>query len=158
MNALQDRIDTRIPGIALVGSAILAVAAMAHHQTAGRGGDFAAYARNVERIAGVNQAVHGTMIALVAVLTWTLVAFAARRGLHRPLVMAALVAWTIGAIVMLIPPVFNGFVIVDVARRAGVAGKRRHAAGHAADARVGRRRDRDDRIDRYVRGGLPVVG
>jgi hypothetical protein len=117
MTALQDRIDTRIPGISLVASAILAMAAMAHHPTAG-GGDFAAFARNVERMARVNQAVHGTMIVLVAVLTWTLVAFAARRGLHRPLVMAGLVAWAIGAIVMIIPPVFNGFVIVDIARRA----------------------------------------
>jgi hypothetical protein len=118
MNALQDRIDTRIPGISLVAGAILAMAAMAHHPTASGGGDFATFARNVERIAAVNQAVHGTMIAVVAVLTWTLLAFAARRGLHRPLVMAGLVAWAIGAVIMIIPPVFNGFVIVDIARRA----------------------------------------
>jgi hypothetical protein len=118
MTASQDESDTRIPGVALVAGAILAVVAMAHHPTAGGGGDFAAFARNVERIAAVNQAVHGTMIALVAVLTWTLLAFAARRGLHRPLVMAGLVAWAIGAVIMIIPPVFNGFVIVDIARRA----------------------------------------
>jgi hypothetical protein len=114
----QNRIDTRIPGVALVASAVLATAAMAHHPTASGGGDFAAYARNVERIAAINQAVHGTMIALVAVLTWALLAFAARRGLHRPLVMAGLVAWAIGAVVNVIPPVFNGFVVVDIARRA----------------------------------------
>lgn len=118
MTALQNSIDTRIPGISLVASAILAMAAMAHHPTAGGGGDFAGFARNVERMAEVNQAVHGTLIVLVAVLTWTLVAFAARRGLHRPLVMAGLVAWAIAAVVMIIPPVFNGFVIVDIARRA----------------------------------------
>ncbi len=118
MTALQDSIDTRIPGISLVASAILAMAAMAHHPTAGGGGDFAGFARNVERMAAVNQAVHGTMIALVAVLTWTLVTFAARRGLHRPLIMAGMVAWAIGAVIMIIPPVFNGFVVVDVARRA----------------------------------------
>lgn len=118
MTAFQDSIDTRIPGISLVASAILAMAAMAHHPTAGGGGDFAGFARNVERMAEVNQAVHGTMIVLVAVLTWTLVAFAARRGLHRPLVMAGMVAWAIAAVLMIIPPVFNGFVIVDIARRA----------------------------------------
>ncbi|HEY5546960.1 MAG TPA: hypothetical protein VIK50_12985 [Gemmatimonadaceae bacterium] len=118
MNALQDRIDTRIPGIALVASAILAVAAMAHHPTGSGGGDFATFARNIDRGAAVNQTVHGTMIVLVAVLTWTLLAFAARRGLHRPLVMAGLVAWAIGAVVMIIPPAFNGFVIVEIARRA----------------------------------------
>jgi hypothetical protein len=118
MTALQDSIDTRIPGISLVASAILAMAAMARHPISGGGGDFAGFARNVERTAGVNQAVHGTMILLVGVLTWTLLAFAVRRGLHRPLVMAGLVAWAIAAVVMIIPPVFNGFVIVDIARRA----------------------------------------
>jgi hypothetical protein len=114
----QHRIDTRIPGIALVVSSIVAVAAMAHHPTAGGGGDFATFANNVQRIAAVNQVVHGMMIVLVAVLTWTLVAFACRRGIHRPLVMAGLFAWAIGAVVNVIPPVFNGFVVVDVARRA----------------------------------------
>jgi hypothetical protein len=104
MNALQDRIDTRTPGISLVASAILAMAAMAHHPTAGGGGDFAAFARSVEPIAAVNQAVYGTMIVLVAVLTWTLVAFAARRGFHRPLVMAGTVAWSIGVAGMIIGP------------------------------------------------------
>jgi len=118
MNGLQDRIDTRTPGISLVASAILAMAAMAHHPTAGGGGDFAAFASRVERIAAVNQAVHGTMIVLVAVLTWTLLAFAARRGFHRPLVMAGTVAWSIGVAGMIIGPVFNGFVVVDIAHRA----------------------------------------
>jgi hypothetical protein len=32
--------------------------------------------------------------------------------------MAGLVAWGIGAVIMIIPPVFNGFVVVDLARRA----------------------------------------
>jgi len=118
MNGLQDRIDTRTPGISLVASAILAMAAMAHHPTAGGGGDFAAFASRVERIAAVNQAVHGTMIVLVAVLTWTLLAFTARRGFHRPLVMAGTVAWSIGVAGMIIGPVFNGFVVVDIAHRA----------------------------------------
>jgi hypothetical protein len=117
-NAVQDRIDTRIPGISLVASSIVALAAMAHHPTAGGGGDFAVFARSVERMAAVNQAVHGTMIVLVAVLTWTLLVFAARRGFHRPLVTAGIVAWSIGAVGMIIGPVFNGFVIVDIAHRA----------------------------------------
>ena len=114
----QNRIDTRIPGVALMASAVLALAAMAHHPTAAGSGDFVAFAKTVDRIAAVNQAVHGVMIALVGVLTWTLVTFAARRGLERPLVLAGLVAWAIGAVIAVIPPVFNGFVVVDIARRA----------------------------------------
>ena len=118
MNDLQDGIDTRIPGISLVASSIVALAAMAHHPTAGGGGDFAAFARSVERMASVNQAVHGTMIVLVAVLTWALLAFAARREFHRPLVMAGMVAWSLGAVSAIVGPVFNGFVVVDIAHRA----------------------------------------
>ena len=55
MNALQDRIDTRIPGISLVAGSIVAMTAMAHHPTGAGGSDFATFARNMERIAGVNQ-------------------------------------------------------------------------------------------------------
>jgi hypothetical protein len=113
----HDAVDTRIPGIALTTSALLAVFAMAHHPTAG-GEDFMAFARNVERTAVLNQAVHGVLIALVAVITWGLVVFALRRGVGSPLVTLGLVAWAIGVAGMTIAPIFNGFVIVDVARRA----------------------------------------
>jgi hypothetical protein len=116
--AAPERIDTRIPGIFLVLGSITAMAAMAHHPTAGGGQDFATFARNVERIATVNQMVHGTMIVLLAVITWTMVTFAMQRGVHRPLIMAGLVAWAIGAAGMIIAGVFNGFVVVDIARRA----------------------------------------
>ena len=67
MTHAQDTIDTRIPGVALTTSALMAVFAIAHHPTA-RGGDFLAFARNVERIAALNQAVHGILIGLVAVI------------------------------------------------------------------------------------------
>lgn len=117
MTTPQDRIDTRIPGIALIASSVVALTAMAHHPTAG-GVDFNTFAKNVERVAAVNQAVHGTMIILVAVLTWTLIAFAMRRGLNRSLVILGLVAWAIGAGGMIIAGVFNGFVVIDIARRA----------------------------------------
>jgi hypothetical protein len=101
----------------LTASALVALFAMAHHPTAG-GGDFATFARNADRIASLNQTVHGTMIVVVAVLTWTVIALAMRRGVHRPLVILGLIAWTIGAACMIIAPSFNGFVITDLARRA----------------------------------------
>jgi len=114
---LQARIDTRIPGIALTGSAVVALFAMAHHPTAG-GADFTTFARNAERVAALNQTVHGTMIVLVAVLTWVLIALAMRRGFDRSLVMVGLVAWAIGAAGMIVAPAFNGFVVIDIGRRA----------------------------------------
>lgn len=113
----QDRIDTRIPGIALIASSLVAMAAMAHHPTAS-GGDFNTFARNVARVAALNQAVHGTLIALVAVMTWAVIAFAIRRGLNRPLVMLGLCAWVIGTAGMIVAAIFNGFVVTDIARLA----------------------------------------
>ena len=109
--------DTRIPGISLTASAVLAVFAMAHHPTAG-GADFIEFAKSVERLAGLNQAVHGTMLALMAVTTWALIAFAIQRGINRSLVLLGLVAWVIGFAGMAIAGLFNGFVIVAIARRA----------------------------------------
>jgi hypothetical protein len=109
--------DTRIPGIAIVGSALLSVFAMAHHPTAG-GADFMTYARNVARIAFIDQAVHGALLVLMAVITWALVVFALRRGLGSPLVTLGLVAWAIGITGMTAAGIFNGFVTVDLARRA----------------------------------------
>ena len=113
----QERIDTRVPGVALIASSVLAVMAMTHHP-APASDDFAAWARNVERIAAVNQAVHGAIIALVGVLTWALTVFAIRRGVHRSLVSLGLVAWAIGAGSMIIAPVLNGFVVTHIARQA----------------------------------------
>ena len=109
--------DTRIPGTAIIASALLGTFAMAHHPSAG-GADFMAFARNVERMAFLNQAVHGVLLALVAVITWGLVVFALRRGVGRSLVTLGLVAWAIGVTAMTAAGIFNGFVVVDVARRA----------------------------------------
>src|SRR5689334_2763146 len=109
--------DTRIPGIAIVAGALVGAFAMAHHPSPG-GADFIAFARNVERMATINQAVHGTLLALLAVVTWGLVVFALRRGLGSPFVTLGLVAWAIGATAMSAAGIFNGFVVVNVARRA----------------------------------------
>jgi hypothetical protein len=109
--------DTRIPGIAIVGGALVSAFAMAHHPSPG-GADFLAFARNVERIAVINQAVHGTLLALLAVITWGLLVLALRRGLGSAFVTLGLVAWAIGAAAMTAAGIFNGFVVVDVARRA----------------------------------------
>jgi hypothetical protein len=117
MTTAQERIDTRLPGAVLIGSSILVLVTMAHHPAPG-GADFAAWARTVERIGPLNEAVHGTMIGLVGVLTWALSVFAIRRGVHRSFVTLGLVAWAMGAMSMIIAPVLNGFVITDIARRA----------------------------------------
>jgi hypothetical protein len=146
MTTAQERIDTRPPGIVLIASSVVAVVAMAHHPAPG-GADFAAWARNVERIGALNEAVHGTMIGLVGVLTWALSAFAIRRGVHRSLVSLGLVAWAIGAGSMIIAPVLNGFVITEITQRpitpsrraARSTGRRVSRGTRGGDSRRGRR-------------------
>jgi hypothetical protein len=112
------QIDTRVAGIAIVASTLLGAFAMAHHPTAAGSADFMAFASRVDRFASINQAVHGVLLALVAVITWGLVVFALRRGVGRSLVTLGLVAWAIGVAAMSAAGIFNGFVVVDVARRA----------------------------------------
>lgn len=113
----QDTIDTRVPGIVLIASALVSIVVMTHHPTAGVG-DFNTFGRNVTRVAALNQAVHGTLLALVAVMTWTVMTFAIRRGLNRALVLLGLCAWVIGTAGMSIAAIFNGFIVTDIARRA----------------------------------------
>jgi putative transcriptional regulator len=115
MAARQDGIDTRLPGMALLTSSFIALAAMAQHPTIGdiRSDSFA---KNVERVASLTQMVHGTMIVLVAIITWTLIVFALRRGISRWLMLQGVVAWVIGAASMIVAAAFNGFVVIDIAR------------------------------------------
>ena len=61
MNGLQDRIDTRTPGISLVASAILAMAAMAHHPTAGGGGDFNRVASSAQSVVTGSEQIAGEL-------------------------------------------------------------------------------------------------
>ncbi len=115
MTARQDGIDTRLPGIALLTSSVIALAAMAQHPTTGSIHS-ESFAKNVERVASLTQMVHGTMIVLMAVITWTLIAFALRRGITRWLMLQGVVAWVIGAASMIVAAAFNGFVVIDIAR------------------------------------------
>ncbi len=115
MTARQDGIDTRLPGIALLISPLIALAVMAQHPTTGSIHSDS-FAKNVERVAALTQMVHGTLIVLVAVITWSLVAFALRRGVTRWLMLQGVVAWVIGAACMIVAAAFNGFVVIDIAR------------------------------------------
>jgi len=115
MTARQDGMDTRLPGIALLTSSVIALAAMAQHPATG-GIHSGSFAKNVERVASLTQMVHGTMIVLMAVITWTLIAFALRREITRWLMLQGVVAWVIGAACMIAAAAFNGFVVIDIAR------------------------------------------
>lgn len=105
------------PGIVLVATTVLAVVGMLHHPTGGgRSGE--ELADSLARVAGMSKLVHGAMIGAEVLLLYALAAHAVRRGLERPAVLAGLVAYGVGAIAMIPPPIIDGFVIPDLALRA----------------------------------------
>jgi len=107
----------RIAGWVLIATALLAVLAMLHHPVGG-GGTPEEAADSIARIAGPARLVHGAMIGVAVVLLYALSAFALKRGVSRPLVLAGLVAYGAGTLAMLPAPVLDGFVAPDLAERA----------------------------------------
>ena len=87
----------RVAGYALIGASLLSMFTMAHHPTSMAAG----------ALIGV---VHGVMILLVGVMTYGFTHYAGRRGLGRPLVLAGLVAFAIGAAAGIGAGTINGFI------------------------------------------------
>jgi hypothetical protein len=90
-----------LAGAALAGASIFSIAVMAHHPSGTGHG-------------ALGQVVHGTMIAIVLVALAGYIRLAVRRGLHRFLNLAALVAYTAGAGANMLAAAINGFVVARV--------------------------------------------
>jgi hypothetical protein len=107
----------RAPGIVLIAAGAITIAAILHHPTGG--GD-----TNAEFVASIVQAgamlgvVHGAMIALLLAMAFGVTAYALRRGLSRPLVLAGLLAFLAGILVMMPAALIDGFILPDFAAQA----------------------------------------
>jgi hypothetical protein len=93
----ERRNGDRAAGIALIGAAALSMLAMAHHPAS----------RNAGAMIGI---VHGVMILVIGVMTYSFAHFARLRGLERPAVLAGLVAYGIGAVANVGAGTINGFI------------------------------------------------
>lgn len=94
----------RVAGAALVLAAALAVLMMAHHPTSAHA-------------AGATRFVHGAMIALVGAMGFAFAHWARRAGLGRPVVLAGLIAFGIGAAADIGAATINGFVVPALVER-----------------------------------------
>ncbi len=103
-----ERGSDRIAGAAMVIAALGTVAAMAHHPSGAHSGG----------IAGI---VHGTMIVLLAAMTYGFSHLALRRGIRRSLVLAGLVAYAISLLGHAAAATINGFAVPALAARGSAA-------------------------------------
>lgn len=90
-------------GFVLLIAAVLTVATMAHHPS-GHGGT-------------LGLVVHGTMIVLLSTMFFGLCYYSMRRGLGRPLILAALVAYLLNYFAHIIAATINGFIVPALAER-----------------------------------------
>jgi len=92
---VNDRLDDRIAGALLVASALLTIAALSHHPSveARQAGDFV---KALAAVGTINGPFHTFMIVMIVALYVGLVGFSLRRGLQSVLVLAGLVAASLG--------------------------------------------------------------
>jgi hypothetical protein len=106
----------RAAGIAIAVCATLTVIAISHHPVVTTHEPAEAIAQMVQ-MGTADRVVHGVVIALIAALLFGFSVFSLRRGLHRQLVVAALIAYAMGVGVMIGAALIDGFLIPAIATR-----------------------------------------
>lgn len=104
MTRLDSSRSDRAVGVILLIAAALTVVAMAHHPSSAHGGSLV-------------YVVHGTMIVLLSALFFGFCHYSMRRGLGRPLILAALVAYGLNYFAHVIAGTVNGFIVPALAAR-----------------------------------------
>jgi hypothetical protein len=102
-------------------SAVVAVAAVAHHPSVHHAASNADLLAQTIRLTAVDEAVHAVVIVAVCGLLFGLTAFADRRGLRDGAVLAGLVAYAIGTVFAIGAALIDGFLIPAIAARYATA-------------------------------------
>ncbi len=103
-------------GSALVAASLLSLAFVAHHPVVRHRGA-AEFVEEMAQKAFADALVHGSLLVLMALLLYGLSCLAARLGLHRFCPRAGLIAYALGAFLVSIAAVIDGFVIHDLTSR-----------------------------------------
>jgi hypothetical protein len=103
-------------GIALIVAALLEVAVMMHHPTA-RMPEIAQTIAHLRELTSLSAWVHGLLIGLMLVAFYGLTEFSLWRGIRRPPIRAALIAYAFGVVAMIMATTVSGFVTAEVAAR-----------------------------------------
>ena len=103
-------------GFAIAFCALATIVAISHHPTVSARAPAEAIAAMV-RVATADRIVHGSLIAILAVLLYSFTVFSLRRGLHRETSVAGLVAYTIGIVALIGAGLIDGFLFPAIAER-----------------------------------------
>lgn len=106
----MDRMGTRTAGWALVGAAAAALLAMSHHPT------------HLHQVA-LSNAVHGVLIVLTVLTAYGFRHWSRLRGMDRPAVAAAWVAYAVGLFGGIGAALLNGFVAPSLPHGHGAGGE-----------------------------------
>ncbi len=100
------RLDTtrsdRTVGVILLITSVLTIVTMAHHPSGAHGGNLV-------------YVVHGTMIVLLSSMFFGFCYYSMRRDLGRLLILAALVAYSLNYVALVIAGTINGFIVPALA-------------------------------------------
>jgi len=117
---------TRAAGIAIAAATIISTIFVALDRSGG-GSNPLEILQGIARLQGLKELVHGVAIASVCGYAFGYTVLARRLGLHRPLVLAGLVAYLFGCAAMIGATILDGFVTPHVAADAITAAPERVA-------------------------------
>lgn len=100
-------------GWLLAASTIIALALVAHHPVADMRSSLQGL-ENLGLVASASRWVHGSLMVLIIFFSAGFYGFAMRLGLGHPLVATGLVSYLAGSFIMLIAPLFDGFIFSDI--------------------------------------------
>jgi hypothetical protein len=111
----------RTAGIVLIAAAVFTVVALAHHPTLHGTQRPTMLVAKLAALGAMDRLVHGVLLVLIGALLFGMTVFAARRGLRRESVLAAAIAYALGASSMIGAALIDGFVLSALASRSAGA-------------------------------------
>ena len=119
MTALPPSAPGRAPAdtaaaLVLAGAGLLSFAVVLHHPTLQGVHDAQGIAHAIHALGNRDRAVHGSLMALIALQTAAYWRFTVRLGPERPLALMGFVAYALATAMMMIPATLDGFVTPDL--------------------------------------------
>jgi len=106
--------DGTVAGTLMLACALIAVIALMHHPAVATR-HAADMMTQIVRLAAVDRAVHGAMIAVTVALLFAFSVFSARRGLGDQTVLGGLIGYALGSVGIIAAALIDGFVVPLIA-------------------------------------------
>jgi hypothetical protein len=109
--------QARIAALALAATSALALFALMHHPMIERTSGQQDTLEQIVAFQGKDQLIHGALIAIIAILAWSLSVFGQLLGAQRPLIIAARNFYHVGCGALTTAMLFDGFILPHFAAR-----------------------------------------